>query len=102
MFVNKSILVTVIKCQNLGILVRDDAARDELRRQVGEIGLIMFVFSSNISFDVMSKCVDRTLYESKGLEFDDVNLFKIFCVPMISPLAFRSFFISSSRTPLWI
>lgn len=25
----------------LGILVRDDAARDELRRQVGEIGLIM-------------------------------------------------------------
>ena len=29
------------KCRNIGILVRDDAARDELRRQVGEIGLIM-------------------------------------------------------------
>ncbi|KAF8807162.1 hypothetical protein BYT27DRAFT_7189247 [Phlegmacium glaucopus] len=42
------------------ILVRDDAARDELRRQVGEIGLIM------------------TLYESKGLEFDDVLLYKFF------------------------
>ena len=29
------------KYQNSGILVRDDGARDELRRQVGEIGLIM-------------------------------------------------------------
>ncbi len=28
---------------DLGILVRDDAARDKLRSQVGEIGLIMFV-----------------------------------------------------------
>lgn len=63
------------KCENLGILVRDDVARDELRRQVGEIGLIMWVFSlPTSSFDVMSKCVDRTLYESKGLEFDDVHL----------------------------
>lgn len=33
------------KCPILGILVRDDAARDELRRQVGEIGLIMWGFS---------------------------------------------------------
>lgn len=67
------------KCQNLGILVRDDTARDELRRQVGEIGLIMWVFSlPTLSFDVMSKCVDRTLYESKGLEFDDVHLFLVF------------------------
>jgi hypothetical protein len=27
----------------LGILVRDDGARQELRQQVGDIGLIMFV-----------------------------------------------------------
>lgn len=27
----------------LGILVRDDGAREELRQQVGDIGLIMFV-----------------------------------------------------------
>jgi len=39
----------------IGILVRDEAAREELRKQVGEIGLIL------------------TLYESKGLEFDDVS-----------------------------
>ncbi|TFK51882.1 hypothetical protein OE88DRAFT_1699141 [Heliocybe sulcata] len=42
------------------ILVRNEAARDELRGQVGDIGLIM------------------TLYESKGLEFDDVLLYKFF------------------------
>lgn len=42
------------------ILVRDESARDELREQVGDIGLIM------------------TLYESKGLEFDDVLLYKFF------------------------
>ncbi|KJA29102.1 hypothetical protein HYPSUDRAFT_32443 [Hypholoma sublateritium FD-334 SS-4] len=42
------------------ILVRDEKARDDLRKQVGDIGLIM------------------TLYESKGLEFDDVLLYKFF------------------------
>ncbi|KAF8222237.1 hypothetical protein L208DRAFT_1381918 [Tricholoma matsutake] len=42
------------------ILVRDDGAREELKQQVGDIGLIM------------------TLYESKGLEFDDVLLYKFF------------------------
>ncbi|KAI0716097.1 hypothetical protein C8T65DRAFT_606293 [Cerioporus squamosus] len=42
------------------ILVRDDAARDKLRAQVGDIGLIM------------------TLYESKGLEFNDVLLYNFF------------------------
>ncbi|QRV93433.1 UvrD-like helicase carboxy-terminal domain protein [Ceratobasidium sp. AG-Ba] len=42
------------------ILVRNDTAREELRAQVGEIGLIL------------------TLYESKGLEFDDVLLYNFF------------------------
>ncbi|KAG2160214.1 uncharacterized protein EDB93DRAFT_1324636 [Suillus bovinus] len=42
------------------ILVRDEAARQKLREQVGEIGLIM------------------TLYESKGLEFNDVLLYNFF------------------------
>ncbi|KIM48469.1 hypothetical protein M413DRAFT_440213 [Hebeloma cylindrosporum] len=44
----------------VSILVRNETARQELRRQVGDIGLIM------------------TLYESKGLEFDDVLLYKFF------------------------
>ncbi|KZP30397.1 hypothetical protein FIBSPDRAFT_1038357 [Athelia psychrophila] len=42
------------------ILVRDDSARDKLRAEVGDIGLIM------------------TLYESKGLEFNDVLLYNFF------------------------
>ncbi|KAF8460963.1 hypothetical protein DFH94DRAFT_790038 [Russula ochroleuca] len=42
------------------ILVRNDAAREKLRKQVGDIGLIM------------------TLYESKGLEFNDVLLYDFF------------------------
>ncbi|KAF8261742.1 hypothetical protein EI94DRAFT_1745299 [Lactarius quietus] len=42
------------------ILVRNDVAREKLRNQVGNIGLIM------------------TLYESKGLEFNDVLLYNFF------------------------
>ncbi|KAG5646925.1 hypothetical protein DXG03_002001 [Asterophora parasitica] len=42
------------------ILVRDELAREKLQEQVGDIGLIM------------------TLYESKGLEFNDVLLFNFF------------------------
>ncbi|KAI9567008.1 P-loop containing nucleoside triphosphate hydrolase protein [Boletus coccyginus] len=42
------------------ILVRDDEAIEKLRKEVGDIGLIM------------------TLYDSKGLEFDDVLLYNFF------------------------
>ncbi|RDB28998.1 TPR and ankyrin repeat-containing protein 1 [Hypsizygus marmoreus] len=42
------------------ILVRNEGARQKLQEQVGDIGLIM------------------TLYESKGLEFNDVLLFNFF------------------------
>ncbi|KAH6917677.1 hypothetical protein BKA70DRAFT_1178699 [Coprinopsis sp. MPI-PUGE-AT-0042] len=42
------------------ILVRDSAARDRLLKEVGEVGIIM------------------TLYDSKGLEFDDVLLYQFF------------------------
>ncbi|KDN37507.1 hypothetical protein RSAG8_10106, partial [Rhizoctonia solani AG-8 WAC10335] len=45
---------------NQVILVRNNAAREALRAQVGEIGLIL------------------TLYESKGLEFNDVLLYNFF------------------------
>ncbi|KAG1738617.1 uncharacterized protein EDB91DRAFT_1249139 [Suillus paluster] len=45
---------------NQCILVRNDAACQKLREQVGDIGIIM------------------TLYESKGLEFDDVLLYGFF------------------------
>ncbi|KAI6021001.1 hypothetical protein BKA83DRAFT_14200 [Pisolithus microcarpus] len=42
------------------ILVRDETAKEKLREQVGDIGVIM------------------TLYESKGLEFNDVLLYNFF------------------------
>ncbi|KAJ6578043.1 hypothetical protein B0H19DRAFT_574136 [Mycena capillaripes] len=42
------------------ILVRNDTAKEILRRQVGDIGIIM------------------TLYESKGLEFNDVFIYNFF------------------------
>ena len=60
----------------LGILVRDESARDELRKQVGEIGLIMFVKYSSAAERRLTRH-NRTLYESKGLEFDDVRSNKI-------------------------
>lgn len=42
------------------ILVRNDPAREKLRQQIGDVGVIM------------------TLYESKGLEFSDVLLYNFF------------------------
>ncbi|EGN94529.1 hypothetical protein SERLA73DRAFT_114784 [Serpula lacrymans var. lacrymans S7.3] len=42
------------------ILVRNEVAKEKLRKEVGDVGLIM------------------TLYESKGLEFDDVLLYNFF------------------------
>lgn len=40
----------------IGILVRDEAAREELRGQVGDIGLIMYVdsFKAHHSTEVVS------------------------------------------------
>ncbi|KAJ7222624.1 hypothetical protein GGX14DRAFT_558715 [Mycena pura] len=53
------------------ILVRDEAAREKLREQVGDIGLIM------------------TLYESKGLEFNDVLLYNFFEDSTVSEAQWR-------------
>ena len=43
-----------------GILVRNDQVRENLRRQIGDVGLIL------------------TMYEAKGLEFNDVLLYNFF------------------------
>ncbi|KAI5997877.1 hypothetical protein F5J12DRAFT_895738 [Pisolithus orientalis] len=51
---------TILYAKVTGILVRNEKAREKLRQQVGDIGLIM------------------TLYESKGLEFNDVLLYNFF------------------------
>ncbi|KAJ2931128.1 hypothetical protein H1R20_g5904, partial [Candolleomyces eurysporus] len=62
------------------ILVRDEAAKAELRKQVGDIGLIL------------------TLYESKGLEFDDVKfvLQRQACTDRISQVLLYKFFEDST------
>ncbi|KAF9818499.1 hypothetical protein IEO21_02737 [Rhodonia placenta] len=53
------------------IIVRDDAARKRLRAQVGKIGIIF------------------TVYESKGLEFDDVLLYNFFADATIDMAQWR-------------
>jgi hypothetical protein len=52
--------------------VRDEAAKSELRKQVGDIGLILSVNSTASIFN-LPDAASSTLYESKGLEFDDVG-----------------------------
>jgi len=55
-----------------GIIVRDEAAKERLHQEVGEeLGLIMYVYYQTLSSQLMA--VSRTIYESKGLEFNDVN-----------------------------
>jgi hypothetical protein len=76
-----SISISGFHIEDLGIIVRTEAARNKLREQVGgsDVGMIMSVpdpawwFVSNNSF-----C--RTPYESKGLEFDDVQF-----TPLLEP-----------------
>ena len=56
----------------LGILVRDDDARERLMSQVGDIGLILYVICMRLMI-LLTSPAHRTLYESKGLEFNDVS-----------------------------
>ncbi|KAG0703072.1 hypothetical protein DFH29DRAFT_804090 [Suillus ampliporus] len=63
--------IHVLNSYSIGILVRDDAAYQKLREQVGDIAIIM------------------TLYESKGLEFDDVLLYNFFEDSGIDALRWR-------------
>ena len=55
--------------------MRDEAAKAELRKQFGDIGLILSVCSTVFKFILLTHNdpVPSTLYESKGLEFDDVR-----------------------------
>lgn len=77
------------------ILVRNDAAREKLRRQVGNIGLIMCVLFEARSVEILKAC--RTLYESKGLEFNDVSPPPVGTESMAIELS-RSSFTTSLRT----
>ena len=79
------------------ILVRNDAAREKLRKQVGDIGLIMCVFFVARLAEMLKTY--RTLYESKGLEFNDVSL-PPDSTESIAVALFRFSFTTSSRTLL--
>ncbi|PBK77543.1 hypothetical protein ARMSODRAFT_949477 [Armillaria solidipes] len=53
------------------IIVRNEAARERLQQQVGEVGLVL------------------TIYESKGLEFNDVLLYDFFADSVAGPAPWR-------------
>lgn len=54
--------------------MRDDAARARLRDLVGDIGLVLYAWLfARVNIAVTDIYPRRTLYESKGLEFDDVT-----------------------------
>ncbi|KAK0506408.1 hypothetical protein EDD18DRAFT_1455735 [Armillaria luteobubalina] len=53
------------------IIVRNEAARERLQQQVGEVGLVL------------------TIYESKGLEFNDVLLYDFFADSVTGPAPWR-------------
>ncbi|KAG7450801.1 uncharacterized protein BT62DRAFT_928080 [Guyanagaster necrorhizus] len=53
------------------IIVRNEAARERLQKQVGEVGLVL------------------TIYESKGLEFNDVLLYDFFADSVAGPAQWR-------------
>jgi hypothetical protein len=58
----------------IGILVRHDAAKNALRRHLGEAAVILYVSSGCKSLRVrkVTFSPSRTIYDSKGSEFDDV------------------------------
>jgi hypothetical protein len=49
-----SCLIHVLKGFFIGILVRDEAAREKLREQVGDIGLIMWVVFNDLHSMIFS------------------------------------------------
>jgi len=51
-------------------------AREKLRQQIGDVGVIMYAQDAILIRITDPRC--RTLYESKGLEFSDVLLYNFF------------------------
>jgi hypothetical protein len=55
-----------------GIIVRDDAARESFKTEIGKVGVTLYVRLSLCCFRY--SVATRTLFNSKGLEYDDVSL----------------------------
>jgi hypothetical protein len=56
-----------------GIIVRDEAARRELKEDIGSVGIILYVEPSPTLHFLLKVTSLRTLVNSKGLEYDDVG-----------------------------
>jgi hypothetical protein len=52
--------------------VRDDVARESFKSEIGRVGVTLYVRSSLCCPGTQSRGV-RTLFNSKGLEYDDVS-----------------------------
>ena len=55
-----------------GIIVRDDATRESFKTEIGRVGVTLYVRSFLCCF--RCSVAIRTLFNSKGLEYDDVSL----------------------------
>ena len=54
-----------------GIIVRDDAARESFKTEIGRVGVTLYVRLFLCCFRYL--VATRTLFNSKGLEYDDVS-----------------------------
>ena len=63
----------------LGIIVRDNAARESFKTAIGRVGVTLYVKPSLRCFRYL--VATRTLFNSKGLEYDDVSLTAYVSVP---------------------
>lgn len=68
-----------------GIIVRDDTARESFKAEIGRVGVTLCVRSFLCRFRCL--VATRTLFNSKGLEYDDVS--PIFCTNTQSALSLR-------------
>lgn len=64
-----------------GIIVRNEGARNDLLEQMGDIGIVLCVARVWVCYMCIHvRPFNRTLYESKGLEFDDVSTSFFCCI----------------------
>lgn len=62
----------MICSSSIGVLVRDDEVREALQPHLPQSTLLLYVFTISCKSSVADEHIS-TLYESKGLEFNDVR-----------------------------
>lgn len=67
------LMLCLTRVARIGIIVRHKAAKESLQEIVGEAAIILLVsVLTGFYFGLLTVC--RTIYEAKGLEFDDVSI----------------------------